>query len=100
MNGQPDVLAVVKSLHELATRHDILLEFVWRPKKSEVIKYVDGLSRIIDTSDFSLANRDYVRLCQQSGWLTGDAFARSAHSFHKGSRFFSLYYCHYWGHWG
>jgi hypothetical protein len=100
MMGKGAILDVVRDLYHISTVHDVQLEFEWKPRSSDVIEYVDALSRVVDGSDFALSHHAFVRICQKVapdgstwGFPTCDAFAGAAKDFHKASRFFSLYYC-------
>ena len=92
MMGKGETLAMVKDLYMLAAEYDVDLDFVWKPRTFAEIMKVDALSRIVDTSDFALTNKEFLRVCKLWGFPTGDVFAGAAHGFYKASRYFTLYY--------
>ncbi len=100
MNGKGAILDEVRELYQLASSHDVQLEFEWLPRTSDTIQLADALSRIVDGADFALRHHVFVRICQKLapdgsrwGFPTCDVFASGAKDFHKASKFFSLYYC-------
>lgn len=100
MKGKGEILDAVRDLYQISCAHDVQLEFVWKPRTSDVIQYVDALSRVVDASDFALGHHDFMRICQKHtpegtkwGFPTCDVFAGGAKDFHKASKYFTLYYC-------
>jgi len=75
-------------VHELATAHDVAMEFIWKPRTTEEIKIADSLSRAVDTSDFASSNAIFERWV----FLTADVFAGAAQKFHEHKKYFTMYH--------
>ncbi len=92
MMGKGKILDIVRQVHELATAHDVVLEFFWKPRTAEEIQIADSLSRVVDTSDFALNNTVFEQLGRRWGFPTADVFAGAAQKFHKHNTHFTMYY--------
>lgn len=62
----------------MALANDIELEFVWKPRSTDVMVHADALSRTEDSSGIVLSHKVFMQLVQRWGMPTLDVFADAA----------------------
>jgi hypothetical protein len=93
MTGVPEVFAEVKSLYQVARQYDVDLLFVWKRRSDQEMVAADALSRVLDSSQLFLRDREFKQVCRRFGQPTFDLFAGPNTGEHKSERYYSLYAC-------
>jgi hypothetical protein len=93
ITGAPEVFAEVKSLYQVARQYDVDLLFVWKRRSDQDMVAADALSKVLDSSQLFLRDREFKQVCRRFGQPTFDLFAGPNMGEHKSERYYSLYAC-------
>ena len=88
---RPRLQALAIQIWDLCRLYKIHIEWVWKPRKSEEVRYADFLSKDFDFSDFCISSQDFEVIWNKFGPFSCDFFASSITC--RMSPFMSRYMC-------
>ena len=74
---RPNLQELAIQIWDLCRVHKINIEWEWRSRTTQEVKYADFLSKDMDFSDFCLSKRDFDRIDKMFGPFNCDYFASS-----------------------
>jgi hypothetical protein len=91
-SGRPYIMRQIFDLFKLARSLNLDIRPIWVSRDNPLLQRADGLSKCIDTDNWSVGQGDFVFLCSSFGPFTVDLFASATNA--KVERFFSYSHEH------